>query len=410
MARAALSVDSVRVGVHPDKTRLVFELDRAADFRVFTLSSPYRMVVDFPEFQWRAGGLSRIAGSSLRGLRQGRLENGVSRIVLDLERPVSVRSAFLLPRGPGKPDRLVIDFQAVSEAVFLGERNRILGTLAVSGGPPASLLSDILPSAGTPARTAAALSSPPLPERRPPPPSAVEKPRGEKPLIVLDAGHGGVDPGAIGPGRILEKNVTLALARALRDRLLATGRYRVKMTRDSDVYLRLGERVAVARKHKADLFVSLHADSVNKAGVRGASIYTLSEKASDAQSARLAERENQSDLIAGVDLSVEDKEVASILVDLAMRETMNQSRFFANTVVTRMDSHGLDLLDNPHRFAGFAVLKAPDIPSVLIEAGFMSNANEARMLSQDAHRARIAGSLVAGIDAYFETVRRYESP
>lgn len=405
-ALAALSIDNVRVGVHPDKTRLVFDLSNATDFRTFALPNPWRLVIDFPESNWHAGGLPRAPGSGVKGLRQGRLGNGISRVVLDLDKPIALRAAFLLPHTGGKPDRLVVDFSAVSAGSFAATKDKVLGTL---NAPAMEIEPESAPSPASGTITTSALAVPvaPIPERRPD--AREEKPR-EKPLVVIDPGHGGVDPGAIGANRLLEKNVTLALGKALRDRLLDTGRYRVKMTRDTDTYLHLGERVAFARHNKADLFVSLHADSIGKSDVRGASIYTLSEKASDAQSAKLAERENQSDLIAGIDMRSEDKEVASILVDLAMRETMNQSRFFANTVVTRMDSQGLRTLENPHRFAGFAVLKAPDIPSVLIENGFMSNASDARLLSQDGYRRQVADAIVSGIDAYFETVRRYDTP
>lgn len=407
-AQAALSIDNVRVGVHPDKTRLVFDLSNSTDFRVFTLPSPWRLVVDFPESSWRAGGLPRATGSGVKDLRQGRLGNGISRIVFDLDRPVAVRAAFLLPHGGGKPDRLVVDFASISAGAFAATKDRILGTLstpALETEPE-----NIRPASGAGVASALAVPVAPIPESRPKARDSGKEKPWEKPLVVIDPGHGGVDPGAIGANRLFEKNVTLALGKALRDRLLATGRYRVKMTRDSDVYLHLGERVAFARHNKADLFVSLHADSIGKTDVRGASIYTLSEKASDAQSAKLAERENQSDLIAGIDMRAEDKEVASILVDLAMRETMNQSRFFANTVVTRLDSQGIRTLENPHRFAGFAVLKAPDIPSVLIENGFMSNPGDARLLSQDGYRRQVADAIVSGIDAYFETVQHYDTP
>jgi len=414
---AALRVDGIRLGVHPDKTRLVLELNAATNFRAFTLADPYRLIIDLPEFNWRAGGLPQTPRSGVTGLRQGLLETGISRIVVDLAGPVSLRSAFVLPGTSGKASRLVVDFLPVSASAFLAEKGKTLGTLTArtpAEQPPFPAISS---RTGAETRTAAtttnALALPLSPTPAPRPPQPAEKTPDRpwtKPLIVIDPGHGGVDPGAIGANRVFEKHVTLALGKALRDQLLATGRYRVKMTRDTDIYLHLGERVAFARRNKADLFVSLHADSVGKSNVRGASIYTLSEKASDAQSAKLAERENQSDLIAGVDLRAEDKEVASILVDLAMRETMNQSRFFANTVVTRMDSHGLYTLENPHRFAGFAVLKAPDIPSVLIEAGFMSNSGEARMLSQDAYRRQIADAIVSGIDSYFETIRHYDTP
>lgn len=403
----ALSVDGIRIGAHPDRTRLVLELSDKADFRVFLLPAPYRMVIDLPQAQWRAGTLPRAAGIS--GLRQGRLEDGLSRLVLDLDRPVSVRAAFFLPRSGAAPDRLVVDFSPVPETVFQNEREKVYGTLArlatLAPRPPAPPVTQALlaPAAGL-------MAAPPIPSRKPERFGAQIPPRpsspAEKPMIVIDPGHGGVDPGAIGANGVLEKNVTLAIARELHDQLLRTGRYRVKLTRDSDVYLRLPARVAFARKHGADLFISIHADSTDSANVRGASIYTLSEKASDAQTAKLAERENRADLIAGVDLSGEDADVANILVDLAMRETMNQSKFLANTIVLKMNEDGLKVLENPHRFAGFAVLKAPDIPSILVESGFMSSPKEAQMLARAPWRQKIARSLVSGIDAYFSKLAR----
>jgi len=227
-----------------------------------------------------------------------------------------------------------------------------------------------------------------------------------KKIIVIDAGHGGNDPGALGAGRLKEKNITLAASRELKRQLEKTGKFKVYLTRDNDRYIKLYKRVAIARMRKADLFLSLHADSIDKPNVRGASIYTLSDKASDKQTAKLAARENQSDLIAGVDLTHEDKDVANILLDLAMRDTMNQSKFFANTVVDQMRRNGVRILERPHRYAGFAVLKAPDVPSVLFEMGFMSNRSEARLLNTTEYRQKIASALVDSIKAYFEKVRQ----
>lgn len=409
----ALSVDHIRMGVHPDRTRLVLDLSEAARFRVFLLTGPYRMVIDLPELQWRAGTLAKNRGAGVVGLRQGRLGGGLSRIVLDLERPVAIRGAFVLPRNGKAPDRLVVDFAPVSESVFQRDKARIYGTMAQDAA-----LERFLPPSARPGQAAAgresganpveALLAPAAGTIVPPPSLPARKPTASasRPIIVIDPGHGGMDPGAIGANGVHEKNVTLAIARELRDQLVRTGRYRVKLTRDSDVYLRLPERVAIGRRESADLFISIHADSTDKRGVRGASIYTLSEKASDAQTAKLAERENRADLIAGVDLSHEDAEVANILVDLAMRETMNQSKFFANTLVYGMSRNGLRLLENPHRFAGFAVLKAPDVPSILIESGFMSSPEEARLLDRASYRRDLARSLVSGIEAYFSKVRR----
>ncbi|HRC26830.1 MAG TPA: N-acetylmuramoyl-L-alanine amidase, partial [Alphaproteobacteria bacterium] len=331
----ALTVDQIRLGVHPDRTRLVMDLSEAAAFRVFLLPGPYRMVIDLPALEWRAGTLGRKGGTGVVGLRQGRLAEGLSRVVFDLDRPVAIRGAFVLPRNGTAPDRLVVDFTPVPDSAFLKEKDRIHGTMARDPATERSLPSALRTAAreaSVPVETllapaAGAIVRPPaLPARKPgslgSPPAAsgsspLAPPVAAPPVIVIDPGHGGMDPGAIGANGVHEKNVTLAIARELRDQLVRTGRYRVRMTRDSDIYLRLPERVAVARRESADLFISIHADSTDKRGVRGASVYTLSEKASDAQTAKLAERENRVDLIAGVDLSHEDAQVANILVDLA---------------------------------------------------------------------------------------------
>lgn len=378
----ALSVNQVRFGAHPDKIRLVLDLSEKTDFRVFALANPYRMVIDLPDFEWRAGNASTTPSSGVTALRYGNLQPGISRIVFDMAKPVSVRGAFIIPAQKGQPNRLVVDFTHVSEEIF--ERNKDIshGTLVTSGQVLAA------PQA--------------MPSHKPPTPPGA----GYKPLIVIDAGHGGVDPGARGVNKTNEKNVTLALAKQLKSELEGTGRYRVALTRDKDIFIKLRERVSIARRQQADLFISVHADSIEKSNVSGVSVYTLSEKASDAQTAKLAAQENRADLIAGLDLSVEDEDVASILVDLAMRDTMNQSNFFANTLIDKLKARQVRLLDSPHRSAGFAVLKAPDIPSVLVEAGFMSNKKESELLNTPAHRAKISQALSGAIDSYFEQVRK----
>ena len=222
-----------------------------------------------------------------------------------------------------------------------------------------------------------------------------------KKIIVLDPGHGGVDPGTVGAGGTHEKELTLATAREIRRQLEATGRYRVVMTRDDDSFVQLRERVAKARAVNADMFLSIHADSIGSAQTRGASIYTLSETASDAEAAALATRENRADIIAGVDLSVENRDVASILIDLAQRETMNRSAAFAATLVGELGREIQLLPTKPHRFAGFAVLKAPDIPSVLLELGYLSNRQDEVLLGRSHHRSKIATAIVRAIDDHF---------
>ena len=391
----ALEVRSLRFGAHPgDQVRMVIELDRAVDFRAFMLDQPVRMVIDLPHFTWRAGTIARLQTSGISDIRQGALEPGLSRIAIDLDHPVLIRAAFALPRDGGLPDRLVMDYARANPSDFAAGRGRIFGTLG--GGAPSATAST--------AATAQANTTIPRPTAKPS--AAAPVPAGQRPVIVIDPGHGGADPGAVGANGLLEKNITLAMARDLKRHLGATGRYRVHLTRERDVFIRLQQRVAIARQHNADLFISLHADSINRAGVRGASIYTLSDTASDAETEKLAARENRADMISGLDLRHEDEDVANILVNLAMRDTMNQSRFFANKTVETLRGDGIRLLENPHRFAGFAVLKAPDIPSVLIELGYMSNAQDSDLLSRQDYRDRLARTILSGVDDYFETLRR----
>lgn len=393
MSAHALSVDDVRFGTYPDKTRLVFDLSDTSDFRAFTLSDPYRLVVDLPAFEWKAGGVANNAKAGITAVRHGNLQAGISRIVFDLNKPIRVESAFVLPRQSGKPDRLVVDIAAVSASAHKVSASRSFGTLDPTAQKTA------FKTLGEEPRTVNGI---PTPQTKP------KRTSIEKPLVIIDPGHGGVDPGAVGSNGLKEKDVVLALSKELRKQLLDTGRYRVQMTRESDVFIKLSNRVKIARQQGGDLFVSIHADSIPRPNVRGASIYTLSDKASDAQTAKLAARENKADLIAGIDLNTEDQEVANILVDLAMRDTMNQSKYFANTLVDEFGRGGVKLLTKPHRYAGFAVLKAPDIPSILVEAGFMSNNAEANALNTSAYRKKVARSIKQGIEAYFKTVAENE--
>jgi N-acetylmuramoyl-L-alanine amidase len=219
-------------------------------------------------------------------------------------------------------------------------------------------------------------------------------------LVVIDAGHGGIDPGALGYNGLREKDITLEMARALKREIENSGRYRVVMTRQRDEFLPLRERVAVAREHKADLFVSLHADSIGSSNFRGFSVYTLSDTASDREAEMLAAKENRADALGGVDLSRESDVVASILIDLAQRDTMNHSRRFAKSLVNSLRTVG-PLVPKPHRSAGFAVLTAADVPSALIELGYITNANDALRLSEPEERVKIARAIARAVDQYF---------
>lgn len=221
-----------------------------------------------------------------------------------------------------------------------------------------------------------------------------------RPLVVIDAGHGGVDPGAIGPERLREKDLTLGIARAIRDELLESGRVRVALTRDDDRFLVLRERYGVARRLRAGLFISVHCDAAAHPGATGASAYTLSEVASDKEAARLAARENKADVIAGVDLGEAGADVSSILIDLAQRETMNRSAAFAR-LLGREARPLIPVRARFHRMASLMVLKAPDMPSVLFETGYISNPADAGFLAGDEGRERIARSVRRAVEVHF---------
>jgi len=237
----------------------------------------------------------------------------------------------------------------------------------------------------------------------------VEGPRdATRPVVVIDAGHGGHDPGASnGKAHAQEKTITLAIAEAIRDRLLATGRVRVALTRDDDRFLVLEERYGIARRLSADLFISIHADAAENLEARGATVYTLSEVASDREAARLAARENKADIINGVNLGGQESGVSSILIDLTQRETMAQSATFAR-LLQREAAPFVPFRSTAHRFASLIVLKAPDTPSVLFETGYISNAQDAAFLLSRAGQQRIADGVGKAVEIYF--ARRAAAP
>ena len=376
-AAARPAVTAARVGETPERTRFVLELSEELPYRVFTLPDPFRVVVDLPEVAWSLpGGEEPRPTGLITALRFGLFAPGTSRVVLDVSRPALLQNVFVIPPREGKPWRLVVDIEAASREQYFAADDAATGEAAVSD-EPLRPLAEALPV--------------------PPPP----KPADERPMVVIDPGHGGVDPGAVGVSGTYEKNLTLDYGRALRDALAATGRYRVAMTRDRDVFLKLRERIAFAQQAKGDLFISLHANVHSSSSVRGASIYTLSETASDQEAAALAAAENAADVLAGVDLTDQTGDVRNILIDLAQRETMNLSKKFANDLVEEVGRE-TKLLRNTHRFAGFAVLKSPVVPSILFEIGYLSNRQEEREMRSAQHRDKIIESIIRAIDGYFE--------
>ena len=373
-AGAEPAVTGIRLGVQVDGTRVVLDLTAALEYTIFTLADPYRVVIDLPEVEWRLPGTSLAVGRGMvQHFRYGLFRAGVSRVVLDVSEPVAVRRSFMLQPTADFNFRLVLDLAPVSTEEFTRQ---------------------------------AQLVPPPEPAA-PPVPEAAPGAESDRPLVVIDPGHGGVDPGTIGLSGGYEKVITLACALELQRQLEATGRYRVVLTRARDIFVSLRRRVEIARASGGDLFISLHADALADRTFHGAAVYTLSENASDAEAAALAAKENKSDIIAGIDLASDayDNDVTSILIELAQRETMNLSAEFAATVIPELGRAG-GVLRKSHRYAGFRVLKAPDVPSVLIELGYLSNPGDEARLLDPAHRRVLMDAIVRATDRYFDQRRK----
>ncbi|MBC8158206.1 MAG: N-acetylmuramoyl-L-alanine amidase [Rhodospirillales bacterium] len=395
-------VSDVRVADHGIITRFVLDMTRPIRASIFTLADPYRVVLDLPEVGWRlpAQPLPQNVGL-YKKVRYGLFKPGTTRVVIEATGPIALIEARYFPRAGDKPVRLVLDMAKTTAAQFRALAKSGASTVTVSADSVAPTPVHAAPAA--PAATPAArpaLVSARFPFSRPP-----RKPEfiDELPLVVIDPGHGGADPGTSGVGGTYEKHITLSAAREFRRMLEKTGRYRVVLTRDRDTLIALRDRVTFAREIDADLFISLHADSIRKKNIRGLSVYTLSERASDSEAGELAERENKADLIAGIDLSNETPEVTNILIDLAQRETMNESARFAAVLVKELGRQ-TRLLRNSHRFAGFRVLKAPDVPSVLLEMGFLSNRADEKELLKKSYRAKLGAAFVHAVDKYFSRV------
>ncbi|SFS97497.1 N-acetylmuramoyl-L-alanine amidase [Methylobacterium sp. yr668] len=346
-------------------TRLTLTLSRAVEARGFVMERPDRAVIDLPEvnFQLDSGTGSRRDGL-VQSFRYGLFAPGRSRIVIDLTAPATVGKIETATRPRDGAVLLTIPLQRADREAF---------------------------------RKAAATADPAPAQARAAPP----EPADQRPLIMVDAGHGGTDPGAIAVGGVFEKDIVFGFAQALVARLEAGGRYRVRMTRDRDVFVPLAERVRLARDARADLFVSIHADSISAAPqVSGATIYTNSEKATDAESAKLAERENRADSAAGVDAAEAPPDIADILQELTLRETRGFSSGFARSLMGQL-APVMKMSAKPHREARFVVLRSPDVPSVLVELGYLSSKRDLEMLQSPEWRADVTGSMAKAIDQFF---------
>ena len=357
-----VQVGGVRLWQSAEKLRLVFDISSPLEHRLFLLSNPDRVVVDLVNA--RTGGVQPVVKSSngwLKRIRTAPRNGRDLRMVLDLSRSVTP-SSFILKPNQKYGHRLVVDL--------------------VAKGPVPRV---------TPKRA----KSKPTPRR------------GRDVIVAIDAGHGGEDPGAIGKGKTREKDVVLAIARKLQALVNKEPGMRAVMIREGDYYVGLRDRIKKARKHKADLFISIHADSFKKSSARGSSVFTLSSHGASSEAARwLAEKENAADLIGGVSLDDKDDILASVLLDLSQTATIEASTTVAGKVLKQLGE--VNKLHKPHvEQAGFAVLKSPDIPSILVETAFISNPKEERKLKSVTHQKKLARAILSGVRSYF---RKYPPP
>ncbi|MCG6897365.1 MAG: N-acetylmuramoyl-L-alanine amidase [Thiocapsa sp.] len=372
---AAQSIlQGARVWTDPEKTRLVLETSAAVAYQIFPLDEPDRLVVDLEDTRFDAK-LPKVemSDANLVGLRGGPRDRSHLRIVLDLKQPVRAKS-FALGPNERYGHRLVID---------------------------------LVPKDGVSVRR---VVLPSFPDSRTLPAARADAARSgfARPVIVaIDAGHGGEDPGAVGTGGTREKEVTLSIARELVKLVEREPGLQPLMIRDADYYVGLRDRISKAREHQADLFVSIHADAFTSSDVRGSSVYTLSHGGASSEAARwLANRENSADLIGGVDLAVNDDLLATVLMDMTQNATIEHSTEAAALVLANLGRLGTVHRSDVQR-AGFAVLKAPDVPSILVETAFISNPEEEKRLRNRAHQRKLAEAMLAGIRAYF---RRHPPP
>lgn len=358
----------IRIAGDATRTRIVLEFEDRPEFSYHYLDAPHRVVVDFPETVFGFSEEAAEARGLLTDVRYGAMAPGRSRMVVSTSGPVQVAESLVLENDEAGSYRLVLDLESVSHDEF------------------ASLIKD------------QQWYSEEQSESIEPAPGSAADPT-KKFTVVIDPGHGGIDGGARGRNGLEEKEVTLNLGKALKDLLSKNSGMEAYMTRTDDSFVSLSDRVRFARENGADLFVSLHADSIRLRKIRGATVYTLSEKASDNYARDLAQRENKSDAIAGLSLEDEPERVADILIDLMRRETKLFSVRFADSVIQNLDGK-VELINNPHRYAGFRVLRAPDVPSILVEIGYLSNAEDEKLLQDENWLAEMADLLAKAVDDF----------
>ncbi len=412
-----LRVGSVEIGSSVNKTqagssqgadgtalRVVVETRNPANASLKLLSEPYRLVIDIPDADWQVNGVDasgNLAKPPAIEYRFGKPQPDIGRIVIELSDPaIPVRKSVLVPQKGSKitGHRLILDLVNSGRAAF-----QLTATALNQDGtrlPAPGVMPQRKPAFEIPSSSQVTAPTPkPQIKSAAEPPTPAKKPETKKWVVFIDAGHGGKDPGAIGTRKTKEKEITLSASLELARQLQATGVITPVLSRKDDRYLKLRERIRRARDQESDVFISLHADAAPSSKARGISIFTLSDTASDKEAALLAKNENKADLIGGPDLSVEDPEAAEELLRMFQREAMNQSTFLANAILREIrDMPGGD--KRGHRFAGFAVLKAPDMPAVLVEMGFITNREDEANLIQSSYRKRLVERLARAILAY----------
>ncbi len=367
--------------------------------KVFMLYNPRRLVLDLERSDYDDVLLPsdvEFASSVVSDVRFGVFDATTTRLVFDLKRPISSVNLHHFPAKSGKPYHLMLEMnrQEQNDNNIIYQINKTEDEHEELAGDASSETSNesprplLKPARDVPSDEHIVLDSSP------------SQWRNKTPIIMIDAGHGGKDPGATGGKAQYEKDITLAYAKYLTKKLNQTGRYRAFLTRRDDVFILLRERVTLARDAGADIFISLHADSAGEASARGLSVYTVSEKASDKEAAALAAQENKADELDGSVLH-KDAQVSDILIDLAQRDTKNKSSRLADIMVEEFKRENMKMLPYPHRYAGFRVLKAHDIPSLLIEMGFLTNPTDQKLLKTTKFKSQISGSIINALDGYF---------
>lgn len=365
----AVMADGFKLAGDEARMRFVLQFDTEPDPKWFLLRGPHRLVIDLPDTGLALDAADLKPRGLISGVRYGNIEAGVSRLILTAKGPFELERVDVLANETSPGYRMVVDMVASSEAAF----DAALVLQAETTGSTTTAKTDRVGKAA---------------------------PReGKRFTVVLDPGHGGIDGGAEGVNGTVEKSITLSFARELKAALEESGPYDVYMTRDKDVFLRLDERVRIARSHEADLLISIHADTIRLKYIRGATVYTVSDKASDAEAEATADRENLSDQLAGIEIVEENQQVADILVDLIRRETHSFSMRFARSLVGEL-SDSIEMINNPHRSAGFRVLKAPDVPSVLVELGYLSNPQDEQQLLNHEWRKKAVGSISKAVGVF----------